>query len=88
MIVKIWYKIEELEETSINFEQNKTVDDLKKAIIKNEPNSLKDCTSSEISLKITKDGDSKIHIVSPRWIIQKVLQEYGNDFLCLVCKNG
>ncbi|CAI2185039.1 13028_t:CDS:2 [Funneliformis geosporum] len=86
MTVKIWYKIEELEETSINFEQNKTVDDLKKAIIKNEPSVLKDCTSSEINLKITKDGDSKIHIVSPRWIIQKVLQEHGNDFLCLICK--
>ncbi|CAI2184820.1 15235_t:CDS:2 [Funneliformis geosporum] len=88
MTVKIWYKIEELEETSINFEQNKTVDDLKKAIIKNEPSVLKDCTSSEINLKITKDGDSKIHIVSPRWIIQKVLQEHGNDFLCLICKKG
>src|SRR4051812_46731020 len=75
MTVKIWYKIEELEETSINFEQNKTVDDLKKAIIKNEPNVLKDCTSSEISLKITKEGDNKIHIVSPRWVIQKVLKE-------------
>jgi hypothetical protein len=88
MTVKIWYKIEELEETSINFEQNETVDDLKKAIIKNEPSALKECMPSEISLKITKDSNSKIHTVSPRWIIQKVLQEYGNDFLCLVCKNG
>jgi hypothetical protein len=88
MTVKIWYKIEELEETSINFEQNKTVDDLKKAIIKNEFNILKDYMSSEISLKITKEGDSKIYIVSPKWVIQKVLKDHGNNLLCLIHKNG
>ena len=80
MTVEIWYKIEELEETSINFEQNKTVDDLKKAIIKDEPNALKNCTLSEISLKIVKDGDRKIHIVPPKWKIKKVLEEYGKNF--------
>ncbi|CAI2188031.1 20336_t:CDS:2 [Funneliformis geosporum] len=85
MTVKIWYKVEELEEASINFEQNKTVNNLKRAIIKNEP-ILNGLSSSKITLKITKEGDNKIYIVSPRWVIQKVLQEIGNNFLCLIHK--
>ncbi|CAI2192821.1 8817_t:CDS:2, partial [Funneliformis geosporum] len=87
MTVKIWYKVEELEEASINFEQNKTVNNLKRAIIKNEP-ILNGLSSSKITLKITKEGDNKIYIVSPRWVIQKVLQEIGNNFLCLIHKKG